>query len=79
MTDTPFMAVGNGDLSAESITLEDEGRLVRCTICGGGHPLTFGTSDGEKTTLLGAIECPEVGKTFLIAVDGKFLKGERWS
>ena len=78
MTDTPFMAVGNGELSKESMTLEDEGRLVRCTRCGGDHPLTFGTSDGEKVTTIGAIKCPEKGKTYLVAVGGKFLKGEGW-
>jgi len=78
----PYLAVGNDELkNCPTVVLEDEGRLVKCTRCGGEHPLVFGISQktGEKTTLIGVISCTKTGKTYLVVVGGKFMPQECWA
>ena len=58
------------------LSLEDEGRLIHCDVCGGKHPLNFGTEDGKKTIILGDIKCTKTGSSYLVAVGGKLLIGK---
>lgn len=72
-----MFAISSEELSdLPQLSLEDEGRLVHCDVCGGKHPLNFGTEDGEKTILIGAIKCTKTGNSYLVAIGGKLLDGK---
>jgi len=68
-----FVAVGPEELGDE-VSLDDEGRLVHCTRCGGAHPLIYATGCyGETTTMIGAIKCN--GKSYMVVCGGRFIEG----
>lgn len=72
-----MFAIGADELNdLPKLSLEDEGRLIHCCVCGGRHPLTFGTKDGIKSILIGAIKCAKTGNSYLVAVGGRLLSGK---
>ena len=68
----PFRAVGNEEIKNNPTV--KEGDMIFCKICGGKHPLKYGTNlkTKKKTNMLGFINCGK--KSYLVSVDDKLLK-----
>jgi len=67
-------AIKAGEELGDEVSLDDEGRLVHCNLCGGAHPLIYATGCyGETTIGIGAIKCN--GKLYMVVCGGRLYIG----
>jgi len=74
MTDkgTPYMSFGNDEInSAPDLT-----DPVQCHVCKGHHPAQPSETRGDgPATVLQFIACDKTGKTYLVGINGKDIRG----